>query len=169
MDYTFIRKRFIPEEEVDISGDEVLYDDGALIVTRWLPIRARNDIGWGFSYIWILGHYKISAVFDRTGKFIYWYCDVIKTEYEKDKNKYVFTDLLIDVVIEPDGTCRVLDEDELQEAFLRGFISAEDVKIAQETRDTLLRIFRKQEPAPASPGAPLPGEILPPAGFTKLA
>lgn len=29
MDYTFIRKRFIPEEEVDISGDEVLYDDGA--------------------------------------------------------------------------------------------------------------------------------------------
>ena len=49
MDYTFIRKRFIPEEEVDISGDEVLYDDGALIVTRWLPIRARNDIGWGFS------------------------------------------------------------------------------------------------------------------------
>ena len=44
MDYTFIRKRFIPEEEVDISGDEVLYDDGALIVTRWLPIRARNDI-----------------------------------------------------------------------------------------------------------------------------
>lgn len=81
----------------------------------------------------------------------------------------MFTDLLIDVVIEPDGTCRVLDEDELQEAFLRGFISAEDVKIAQETRDTLLRIFRKQEPAPASPGAPLPGEILPPAGFTKLA
>ena len=33
MDYTFIRKRFIPEEEVDISGDEVLYDDGALIGT----------------------------------------------------------------------------------------------------------------------------------------
>ena len=89
MDYTFIRKRFIPEEEVDISGDEVLYDDGALIVTRWLPIRARNDIGWGFSYIWILRHYKISAIFDRTGKFKYWYCDVIKTEYEKDKNKYI--------------------------------------------------------------------------------
>ena len=52
MDYTFIRKRFIPEEEVDISGDEVLYDDGALIVTRWLPIRARNDIGWGFYGYW---------------------------------------------------------------------------------------------------------------------
>lgn len=46
-------KRFIPDEEVDISGDEVLYDDGNLIVTRWLPIKARNDIGWGFSYIYI--------------------------------------------------------------------------------------------------------------------
>lgn len=165
MDYTFIRKRFIPEEESTYLATRCCMTTGAPDRDALASDRARNDIGWGFSYIWILRHYKISAVFDRTGKFKYWYCDVIKTEYEKDKNKYVFTDLLIDVVIEPDGTCRVLDEDELQEALLRGFISAEDVKIAQETRDALLRLFRKQEPVPAFHGAPLPGEILPPAGL----
>ncbi len=169
MEYTFIRKRFIPDEEVDISGDEVLYDDGNLIVTRWLPIKARNDIGWGFSYIYIPEHYKISAFFDRGGKFKYWYCDVIKTEYEKEQNKYVFIDLLIDVIIEPGGTCRVLDEDELQEAFLRGLISSEDVGIARSTRDKILRMCEKSETAPRFPGAPGIGEILPPGGFTKLA
>ncbi|MFR1519054.1 MAG: DUF402 domain-containing protein [Clostridia bacterium] len=169
MDYTFIRKRFIPEEEVDISGDEVLYDDGDLLVTRWLPIRTRNDIGWGFSYIYIPGHYKISAFFDCEGRFKYWYCDVIKTEYEKEQNKYIFIDLLIDVIIEPGERCRVLDEDELQEAFLRGLISDEDVKIAHDTRDEILRMCEHPEAAPKFPGAPRIGEILPPEGFTKLA
>ena len=168
MDYTFVRKRFIPEEEVDISGAEVLYDDGTLIVTRWLPIKARNDIGWGFSYIYIPGHYKISAFFDRGGRFKYWYCDVIKTEYVEEQNKYVFIDLLIDVIIEPCGSCRVLDEDELQEAFLRGLISSSDVKIAQDTRDEILRMCGTPEAGPKFPSAPKIGEILPPAGFTKL-
>lgn len=167
MDYTFIRKRFIPEEEIDISGDEVLYNDGDLIVTRWLPIKVRNDIGWGFSYIYIPKHYKISAFFDSKGNFKYWYCDVIKTEYHKEQNKYVFVDLLIDVIIEPGGHCRVLDEDELQEAFLRGLIGAEEVRIANETRDEILRMCIHPEEAPKFSNAPDMKEILPPKGFTK--
>ena len=167
MDYTFVRKRFIPAEEVDISGDEVLYQDNELILTRWLPIKARNDLGWGFSYIYIPEHYKISAFFDRKGNFKYWYCDIIKTEYDAEQNKFVFIDLLIDVVIEPGGSLRVLDEDELQEAFLRGLIDGGDVRLAIETKDKILQMCSDPRLAPRFPKAPAPNEISPPGGFTK--
>lgn len=167
MSYTFIRKRFIPFEETDISGDEMLYDSPELIVTRWLPIRPRNDIGWGVSYIYMPGNCKISAIFDGDGNFKHWYCDVIKTQYVKEQNKYIFTDLLIDVIIEPDGTCRVLDEDELQEAFLCGLITEDDVRIAEETRDDILRKYAHFESVQSIPGVPRLCEIMPPEGFTK--
>lgn len=167
MKETFIRKRLIPDEEVDLSGDEVLYRDGNLFVTRWLPIKARSDIGWGFSYLYIPEHCKASAVFDCLGKFRYWYWDIIRTEYREEQNTYVFTDLLIDVVKEPEGQCRVLDEDELQEAFLRGLIGVEDVRLAQETKEKILRLCGRSDFWRCFPGAPNPDEILPPRGFTK--
>ncbi len=167
MKYTFIRKRFIPFEETDISGDEVLYDGGGLLVTRWLPIRPRTDIGWGASYIYIPGNCKMSAIFDCEGKFRHWYCDIIKTKYEPEINKYTFTDLLLDVIIRPDGTHSVLDEDELQEAFLRGYITEEDVRTAEETKNRILHMYSRQNILRKFKGAPDLSEIVPPEGFTK--
>ncbi|MBR3280485.1 MAG: hypothetical protein IKI57_01385 [Clostridia bacterium] len=38
------RKRFIPNEIIDISKDEVIYRDENLIITKWLPIHPRDDI-----------------------------------------------------------------------------------------------------------------------------
>ena len=38
------RKRFIPDEIIDISKDEVIYRDDDLIITKWLPIHPRGDI-----------------------------------------------------------------------------------------------------------------------------
>ena len=69
---TVIRKRLIPFEEVDISGDEQLYFDGAVLITRWVPIKPRKDVGWGISHTWVDEGYKVSAVYDRAGKFKYW-------------------------------------------------------------------------------------------------
>ena len=38
------RKRYIPNEIVDISSDEVLKCDEDMLVTKWLPIKKRPDI-----------------------------------------------------------------------------------------------------------------------------
>lgn len=48
-----IRKRFYPEEEVDISSDEVVYMNNEILVTKWLPIKKREDIKWGASCVYL--------------------------------------------------------------------------------------------------------------------
>jgi len=41
------RVRYIPMEEVDISGDEVLFLNDERMITRWDPINPRNDFAKG--------------------------------------------------------------------------------------------------------------------------
>ena len=47
------RKRYIPNEIVDISGDEILSIDTDLIITKWKPIHPRDDIGSGLSFTFL--------------------------------------------------------------------------------------------------------------------
>ena len=110
------RRRFIPNEIIDISGDEVVFRDDKKLITRWLPIKPRPDIGSGMSCIYFDKGIKISKIFDKSGNFKHWYCDIIKHEYIKKKDKYIVTDLLVDVVVYPDGHYEVLDLEELDEA-----------------------------------------------------
>ena len=65
------RKRFIPNEIIDISSDEVLERNENIIVTRWKPIKPRQDIGGGISYTFLKRGYKISKIFDNNGEFIF--------------------------------------------------------------------------------------------------
>ena len=54
------RKRFIPDEIVDISSDEVLERNENIIITKWTPIKPRGDISGGISYTFLKrGHYAI--------------------------------------------------------------------------------------------------------------
>ena len=68
---------------------------------------------------------------------MYWYCDIIETNYEKDSDTYVFTDLLADVIVKPDGNTRVVDLDELADAFERGMSCA-----LRQLDDLLQAIYR---------------------------
>ena len=86
------RKRFIPDEIVDISSDEVIKRTEDLIVTKWLPIKPREDIGSGVSYTFFKDGYKISEIYNKNGDFIYWYCDIIDYTYEKEQDEYIFID-----------------------------------------------------------------------------
>ena len=106
-----IRKRFYPEEEIDISSDQIIYLDDTVLVTKWLPIKKREDIKWGASCIYFDKGIKISKVYGHDDRLIYTYCDIINTR--KDKEKIVTEDLLVDVVVYPDGSYKVMDIDEL--------------------------------------------------------
>lgn len=143
MEYTFIRKRLIPEEEVDISSDELISCNGRVLVTRWFPIKPRRDIGWGVSYTDMERGYKISAVYDGEGTFGYWYVDVVSTEYFPGENKYVFTDLLADVRIYPGKEPESLDLDELEYAKKRGIVSVDDYNTALFIIDSIIKLYRE--------------------------
>lgn len=119
------RKRFIPEEVVDISKDQVVYEDDEVLVTKWLPIRERDDIGSGISYVMKKEGIRINKMFDGEGTFLYWYCDMIDYKYHENTEEHYLIDLLADVVVYPNGKYEVLDLDELAEAYQKKLITAE--------------------------------------------
>ena len=116
------RKRFIPNETVDISKDRVIKRTDDLIITEWLPIHPRNDVASGKSFVYFKDGYKISEFFDSNGKLLYYYCDIIDYIYDETQDSFTFVDLLVDIKYYPDGKLEFLDFDELGQAFDEGLI-----------------------------------------------
>lgn len=122
-----LRKRYIPNEIIDISKDEVIYMDDQVIVTKWLPINKRADIGSGISYTFLKEGYKISKFFDSEGKFSFWYCDIIEYKYDSIEDAHIFVDLLLDLKVYGDDKYEILDMNELVEAYDKKLITFEQV------------------------------------------
>ena len=106
------RRRYMPDETVELKDDLILYRDDNILVTKWNILKPRKDIDHGISVYYMKDGFKISKVFDANDKLVYWYCDIIETEYRPEENTYIFHDLLIDVLIYPDKHVEVVDLDE---------------------------------------------------------
>ena len=111
------RKRFIPDECVLLKNDEILKCDDSMIITKWTTIRSRCDLSHGYSCYYLDRGYKISKFLRSDGSLLCWYCDIITHEYNPDHNTLLVIDLLADVKVYPDGRMRVVDLDELSQAF----------------------------------------------------
>lgn len=135
------RKRYIPFETIDISGDELLYRSEEVLVTRWKAIKPRTDIFGGISYTFIKEGYKISRFYGNDMCFKYWYCDIIDVAYDMGKDTYTLTDLLVDVKMMPDGQIMVLDADELAEALEKGLVSQQQVSSSLRKLDSILKMI----------------------------
>lgn len=136
------RKRFIPNEIVDISNDEVVYRSENLIITKWIPIKPRNDMSKGISYTMLDKGWKISKIFNVDSEFSHWYCDIIEYEYEKENDTYILCDLLVDLKVYKDGTYEVLDVEELDEALQSGIITKEQKYDALNKLNNLIEITK---------------------------
>lgn len=138
-DIKIYRVRFIPMEEVDISGDEILFLDESMMVTRWDPIHPRSDFAKGYSCTYLKEGYKISKVMNNLREVIYWYCDIISVEVSGKGKLYRLVDLLIDVKVMPDGQVIVIDMDELALAIEQKLITQEQANQALRQCDRLLK------------------------------
>lgn len=106
------RKRFLPEETTELKDDKILSISNNLLITSWEVLKPRSDIASGISaYFFDLG-VKVSKVFDADGQMVYWYCDIVEPQIDEEKGTYIFNDLLIDVLVYPDGYVKVVDLDE---------------------------------------------------------
>lgn len=146
MDYPVLfRKRIIPEECVLLKDDEILFFDpeDKRAVVRWHALKPKKDLHHGISaYFWGEG-FKVSKFYDASGTLLYWYCDIIDVSYpakgvvnsktgevfgtspeDRDKEAFLAIDLLADVVIYPNGAIRVVDIDELAQAFECGRLTS---------------------------------------------
>ena len=132
------RRRFIPDENIELKDDMILALEPNLIITSWNVLKPRRDISRGVSAYFIDKGIKVSKVFDNAGQMVYWYCDIIETHYDEKENIYTFNDLLIDVVVYPDGQVEVLDLDEFADAMEQGILSVGTIAHAMRATDDLL-------------------------------
>ena len=132
------RRRFIPDENIELKDDMILALEPNLIITSWNVLKPRRDISRGVSAYFIDKGIKVSKVFDNAGQMVYWYCDIIETHYDEKENTYTYNDLLIDVVVYPDGQVEVLDMDEFADAMEQGILSVGTIAHAMRATDDLL-------------------------------
>ncbi|MCR5637885.1 MAG: DUF402 domain-containing protein [Lachnospiraceae bacterium] len=125
---TLFRKRVIPNECIELKNDVILQCNDETIVTSWNALHKRSDISTGYSCYYLKRGYKISKFFQPDKSLRYWYCDIVDYQYDEASNKLVVMDLLADVIIYPDGTIKVVDLDELSDAFDQNLISADLLK-----------------------------------------
>ena len=139
MDHPILyRKRFIPDECLELKDDIIMECNDKQIVTKWNTIHARCDLARGYSCYYLDRCYKISKFLRSDGSLLCWYCDIITYEYNPDKNSLLVIDLLADVKIYPDGRQRVVDLDELSEAFEKRLIDETLLKTSLLSLNKLL-------------------------------
>lgn len=137
------RKRIIPEECVFLKDDVILYRDKEVIVTRWNTLHPKKTLHHGYSCYFLERGFKVSKFYDHDNRLISWYCDIISHTYDETEDTYVFTDLLADVIVYPDGFVRVVDLDELADAFRDGLIDSDQLQTALRHLDKLLSLIYK--------------------------
>ncbi len=146
---TVLRKRFIPYEVVDITGDKLLFRSDELLVTKWTSIKPRPDFYGGISYTFLSKGYKLGRFFDKDKNFLYWYFDILDIHYDKVTDTYTLNDLLVDIKVHPDGKVEVLDADELAQALEDGLITQEQAVESLRILDGLLKMIYEGSFPPA--------------------
>ena len=135
------RRRFIPDELKLLADDKIVYFDDDLIITSWNTLKPRSDFAYGVSAYYRKEGFKISYHYGADGTFTRWYCDIVAESETEDG--LIFSDLLIDVVILPDGTVHVVDLDEAADALEQGLITSDMLASAlRSTNNLLAYIYR---------------------------
>ncbi len=139
------RKRLIPAECILLKDDRILYRDEQIIVTGWHTLKPRKDLHHGFSCYYLSEGFKISRFYRDDDSMTFWYCDIVNHTCDENTDTYVFTDLLVDVIVYPDGFVKVVDLDELVTARRSGILSEELLDTALLRLDRLLQIIYRGE------------------------
>ena len=119
---TIYRKRLIPEECILLKDDIILEANEEYILTKWNTLKPKKDLHHGYSCCYLDKGLKVSKFYREDNSLIYWYCDIVDYEWKENRSVLITADLLIDVLIYPDGKLKVLDLDELADAQDQGLI-----------------------------------------------
>ncbi|MCR5669612.1 MAG: DUF402 domain-containing protein [Butyrivibrio sp.] len=145
---TLYRRRLIPDECIELKDDIILKREDSMIVTKWNAIRVRRDLSRGYSCYYLDRGYKISKFLKEDGSLLCWYCDIITSEPGPTENSLMVIDLLADVKVYADGRVKVVDLDELAEAFEKKLIDENLLKKSLLSLNRLLEEIYKSGIAP---------------------
>lgn len=135
------RHRFLPDEITELKDDKILFLSEDVLITKWNVLKPRHDISNGVSAYFMSKGIKVSKIYDASQKLVYWYCDIIQTEEDTTQNAYIFHDLLIDVLIFPNGRVKVVDMDEFADMMEKNILDKQLCVVALRRTDELLRLI----------------------------
>lgn len=135
------RKRYIPDELIELNNDEIVTLNDEMIITRWQALTPRHSFTHGVSCHYLKKNFKVSKFLDENNNIVYWYCDIMDFEYISEKDCYIFKDLLVDVIVYPDGRVEVLDIGEVAEALESGIIDLSMAALALRKIQELIDII----------------------------
>jgi protein associated with RNAse G/E len=136
------RKRFIPSECIHLKDDIILEYSSDILVTKWSFIRERcDDLCCGYSCFYLNRDFRVSKFLRADGSLKCWYFDICTFEYVPEENKLTLVDLLADVIVYPDGRIKVVDLDELSDAFEQRLIDEALLKKSLLSLSKLLEII----------------------------
>ena len=135
------RRRYIPDEKLLLKDDIIVTIDDEKVVTKWNVLSPVHPFTHGVSCYFIKEGFKVSKFLDSNDDLVYWYCDIIETDYDAEEDSYTFNDLLIDVIIEKDGFVKVVDLDEIAVALEKKILDEKTVIKAVNRASKLLDII----------------------------
>ena len=104
------------------NDEDIIVCDNGL---KWLSILPQDDF------------YCITAMMNSNNDILLWYIDMIAGQGIDTDGVPYFDDLYLDLVVYPDGTIKVDDMDELEEALSQGDITEDQFNLAISTSNKL--------------------------------
>jgi uncharacterized protein len=89
--------------------------------------------------------YWLTVMYNEKEELIQYYFDITKENVTLDKGESYFYDLFLDIVLLPDGSMFLLDEDELEEALMDKTITERDFEKAHAVADELMKKLKGNE------------------------
>ena len=132
------RRRFIPDETIALTKDNILKLEDNLLITSWKTLNPKQEFACGVSAFFLDKGWKVSKIMDCEGNLKYWYCYIIDCIIDDETNSFTYEDLLFDVVVSPTGSLKVLDCDEAAEAREKGLITEEQLLRGLRSMNELL-------------------------------
>lgn len=87
---------------------------------------------------------RLTAIYNNKNEIVEWYFDIAKEIGKEDGIPYE-DDMYLDVVLTPNGDILLLDEDELQEALNKNYITKEEFDEAYLTANSLINKIKGKE------------------------
>lgn len=139
------RKRLIPAECILLKDDHIESISEEHLITTWATLNPKITFHHGCSCYFLKEGFKISKFYKEDGSLLYWYCDIVEYTQNTADHSLVVTDLLADVIVYPDGRFKVVDLNELADAFEKGLITADQLTACLRQLDNLLTYLYKDK------------------------
>jgi predicted RNA-binding protein associated with RNAse of E/G family len=142
----------LPNQVLDIYDDLIYRSEKVIVgksqITSTHSVMFKGEVvlaaGFQIVYFELMGKwFTVGKIRDLKGRHTGYYCDIVTTPRLLEDGGVELTDLFLDLWVSPDLRFKVLDEEELENAFSKSWITRQLYEKAKEELDKLVNIVEQ--------------------------